>query len=119
MSDVFLCVVRGIINVNKFEVRLLPSSHLNVRARYQLSYPDRIQFCYVNSEFIQLHDCCFVCVCVDMCSARRAGVVHMGARRNFSRGGEPLGGPKKSGKGGPHIFFRQALKYAYRGWGEG
>ena len=31
MSDVFVCVVRGVINVNKFEVRLLPSSHLNVR----------------------------------------------------------------------------------------
>ena len=28
MSDVFLCVVRGVINVNKFEVRSLPSSHL-------------------------------------------------------------------------------------------
>ena len=28
MSDVFLCVVRGVINVNKFEVRLLLSSHL-------------------------------------------------------------------------------------------
>ena len=28
MSDVFLCVVRGVINVNKFEVSLLPSSHL-------------------------------------------------------------------------------------------
>ena len=27
MSDVFLCVVRGVINVDKFEVRLLPSSH--------------------------------------------------------------------------------------------
>ena len=42
---------------------------------------------------------------------------HMGARRNFSSGGggKPLGGaPKKSVKGGPH-FFRQALKYAYRG----
>ena len=24
----FLCVVRGVINVNKIEVRLLPSSHL-------------------------------------------------------------------------------------------
>ena len=29
MSDVCLRVVRGVINVNKFEVRLLPSSHLN------------------------------------------------------------------------------------------
>ena len=28
MSDAFLCVVRGVINVNKFEVRLLPSSNL-------------------------------------------------------------------------------------------
>ena len=27
------------------------------------------------------------------------------------------GGAKKSVKGGPHIFFRQALKYAYRGGG--
>ena len=42
----------------------------------------------------------------------------MGARRNFSRGGQTFGGaPKKSVKGGPHIFFRQALKYAYRGGG--
>ena len=29
MSDVFLCVIRAVINVNKFEIRLLPSSHLN------------------------------------------------------------------------------------------
>ena len=28
MSDVLLCVVRSIINVNRFEVRYLPSSHL-------------------------------------------------------------------------------------------
>ena len=28
MSDVIVCVVRGVINVNKFEVRLLPFSHL-------------------------------------------------------------------------------------------
>ena len=36
----------------------------------------------------------------------------------FPGGGKPLGGaPKKSVKGGPHIFFRQALKYAYRGGG--
>ena len=33
-------------------------------------------------------------------------------------GGQTFGGaPKKSVKGGPHIFFRQALKYAYRGGG--
>ena len=38
---------------------------------------------------------------------------YMGARRNFSRGGAQ----KKSVKGGPHIFFRQALKYAYGGGG--
>ena len=31
MSDVLLCVVRGVINVNKFEVSLLPSSHLILR----------------------------------------------------------------------------------------
>ena len=38
----------------------------------------------------------------------------------FPGGGKPLGGaPKKSVKGGPHIFFRQALKYAYRGGGGG
>ena len=44
--------------------------------------------------------------------------VTMGARRNFSRGGQTFGGaPKKSVKGGPHIFFGQALKYAYRGGG--
>ena len=39
----------------------------------------------------------------------------MSARRNFSNGGgQTFGGvPKKSVKGAP-IFFRQALKYAYR-----
>ena len=43
----------------------------------------------------------------------------MGARRNFSRGGANLwGGPQKICEGGPH-FFRQALKYAYRGGGGG
>ena len=43
----------------------------------------------------------------------------MGARRNFSRGGggKPLGGPQKICDGGPPYFFRQALEYAYRGWG--
>ena len=41
----------------------------------------------------------------------------MGARRNFSRGGEPLGGPPKICEGGPPYFFRQALKYAHRGGG--
>ena len=43
----------------------------------------------------------------------------MGARRNFSRGGgKPLGGgAKKICEGGPPYFFRQALKYAYRGVG--
>ena len=43
----------------------------------------------------------------------------MGARRNFSRGGKPLGGPQKICEGGPPYFFRQALKYAYRGGGGG
>ena len=37
----------------------------------------------------------------------------MRARRNFSRGG----GHQKHLKGGPHIFFRPTLKYAYRGGG--
>ena len=27
MSDAFLCVVRGVINVNKFELRLLPKTN--------------------------------------------------------------------------------------------
>ena len=33
--------------------------------------------------------------------------IYMGARRNFSRGGQTFGGggPKKSVKGGPHIFL--------------
>ena len=50
-------------------------------------------------------------------------LVIMGARRNFSRGGgQTFGGgggwaQKKSVKGAPHIFFRQALKHAYRGGG--
>ena len=35
----------------------------------------------------------------------------------FQGGANLLGGPQKSVKGGPHIFFRQALKYAYRGGG--
>ena len=37
---------------------------------------------------------------------RHTGGGVMGARRNFSRGGANLwgGGPKKSVKGGPHIF---------------
>ena len=35
----------------------------------------------------------------------------------FPGGDKPLGGPKKSVKGGSHIFFTQALQYAYRGGG--
>ena len=35
----------------------------------------------------------------------------------FPRGGKPLGGPLKICEGGPPYFFRQALKYAYRGGG--
>ena len=34
MSNVFLCVAKGVINVNKFEGRLLPSSHLKKRKKY-------------------------------------------------------------------------------------
>ena len=34
MSEVFLCIIRGVIIVNKFEVRLLPSSHLNIQHVY-------------------------------------------------------------------------------------
>ena len=39
-----------------------------------------------------------------------------GRPQEFFQVGENLwgGGPKKSVKGGPHIFFRQALKYVYR-----
>ena len=33
MSDVFVCVVRGVININKFEVRLLPSAHLKTTCK--------------------------------------------------------------------------------------
>ena len=42
-----------------------------------------------------------------------------GRPQEFFQGGANLwgGAPKKSVKGGPHIFFRQALKYAYRGGG--
>ena len=29
--NVFLCVISGVTNVNKFEVRLLPSSHLKIK----------------------------------------------------------------------------------------
>ena len=35
----------------------------------------------------------------------------------FQGGGKPLGGPQKICEGGPPYFFRQALKYAYRGGG--
>ena len=43
-----------------------------------------------------------------------------GRPQKFFQGGANLwGAPKKSVKGGPHIFFRQALKYAYRGGGGG
>ena len=37
----------------------------------------------------------------------------------FVRGGEgqTFGGPQKISEGGPPYFFRQALKYAYRGGG--
>ena len=44
----------------------------------------------------------------------------MGARRNFSRGGGGQtfgGGLQKICEGGPLYFFRQALKYEYRGGG--
>ena len=41
------------------------------------------------------------------CTLYGVHIVGMGARRNFSGGGG--GVPKKSVKGGPHIFFRQAL----------
>ena len=40
-----------------------------------------------------------------------AGIFPGGGGQTFG------GGPKKSVKGGPHICFRQALKYAYRGGG--
>ena len=50
MSDVFLCVVRGFINVNKFEVRLLPSSHLKKKnlGIYKI-------YSCVSSIYIQIH----------------------------------------------------------------
>ena len=38
-----------------------------------------------------------------------------GRPQEFFQGGANLwGGPKKICEGGPHIFFRQALKYVYR-----
>ena len=44
-----------------------------------------------------------------------------GRPQEFFQGGANLwgggGAQKKSVKGGPHIFFRQALKYEYRGGG--
>ena len=42
------------------------------RAWYKLSYPDRIQFCYVNSEFILIPRLSYCVCCV-----RSAGVVHV------------------------------------------
>ena len=46
MSDVFLCVVRGVINVNRFEVRLLLSSHLLLITFHQVSWPQNaLQAC--------------------------------------------------------------------------
>ena len=35
----------------------------------------------------------------------------------FQGGGQTFGGPPKICEGGPPYFFRQALKYAYRGGG--
>ena len=44
--------------------------------------------------------------------------IHGRPQEFFQGGGQTFGGaPKKSVKGGPHIFFRQALKYTYRGGG--
>ena len=41
-----------------------------------------------------------------------------GRPQEFFQGGANLwGGPKKICEGGPPYFFRQALKYAYRGGG--
>ena len=44
-------------------------------------------------------------------------VIHGRPQEFFQGGGKPLGGPKKIYEGAPPYFFRQALKYAYRGGG--
>ena len=54
MSDVFLCVVRGVINVNKFEVRLLPSSHLNVLNVLLAVYHTVLVKCLYLGEYYRL-----------------------------------------------------------------
>ena len=43
--------------------------------------------------------------------------IHGRPQEFFQGGGKPLGGPQKICEGGPPYFFRQALKYAYRGRG--
>ena len=78
----FLCVVRGVINVNNFEVRLLPSSHLkNGNAFDVLIHVVRLlQVALVISPSLS-----------------------MGARRNFDReGGSANKSPTKGQKGPLH-----------------
>ena len=64
----------------------------------------------INEILEQLEKCCSVNVLAYIQAWAPAGI--------FPGGGQTFGGgPQKSVKGGPHIFFRQALKYAYRGGG--
>ena len=53
MSNVFLCVASGVINVNKFEVRLLPSSHLKT-IHHHFTYISSIQSIFENRSFVQI-----------------------------------------------------------------
>ena len=44
-------------------------------------------------------------------------IIHGRPQEFFQGGGQIFGGPQKIYEGGPPYFFRQALKYAYRGGG--
>ena len=113
------------INIHKYlriyftKLRLSSHKFLVERGRWvksKVPYSERCTLC--NNPDVQ--DEFHITLCCDKFnSLREKYIVDMGARRNFPRGGQTFGGgaPKKSVKGGPHIFFRQALKYAYRGGG--
>ena len=73
MSDVFLCVVRSVINVNKFEVRLLPSSHLKSKF---MELPTSLIFTDL-SDCHMVQDCRCPCHMVQdcRCPSNRKGLL--------------------------------------------
>ena len=57
------------LQYNQYNRKVLPETRsrtrglsFNIRARYQLSYLDRLLFCYLNSEFILITRASHVCV---------------------------------------------------------